>query len=182
MFDDEPIIIIFNRDNYIVDRIIDLDPFDRIVEIIDNENNFRARMENLNKTFVIVCIFPQWNYSQVQAFVQQNIITSPRIRLFCLFFINGQLVNMNTLGDNRIIGCHPITSQTTANTRRVCARANHLNIRYCENQRLLNDQQGDIGIADIYARQKDARLSLELEYNKQLLREIEQRARAQQSN
>ena len=89
---------------------------------------------------------------------------------------------MNALGGNRLIGSHSITSKVTAETRHACSRANNLNIIYCGNQRRINEQQDNIGIADIYARQRDDRLSRELEYNQQLLQEIQQRQYAQQNN
>lgn len=136
--------------------------------------NFHSKRNQLNKSFVIVCVFPQWIYAQVQAFVQQDVIPYRRIWLFCLFFINGQLAQINNLGGHRLIGCHSITSRIAAETRNVCARANDLNITYCENHRLLNEGQGDIGIANVYARQRDDRLRRQLEYNQQLLRMFEQ--------
>ena len=99
-----------------------------------------------------------------------------------MLFIDGQAANTNTLGGNRLIGSHSITSRVSAETRHVCSRANNLNITYCGNQRQRNEQQGDIGIANIYARQRDDRIRRELEYNQQLLQEIQQRQQAQQNN
>lgn len=92
------------------------------------------------------------------------------------------MVNINAFGDNRLIGSHSVTSMITAETRHICSRANNLNITYCDNQRRINEQNGNISIADIYARQRDDRVRRELEYNRRILQEIQQRQQAQQNN
>jgi hypothetical protein len=173
-FDEEPTIIIFDRNDYIADPRIDLKPFNTIVLIINDENILRTRVENFNKSFAIASILPQWNHIQTQGFVQHNLIGYPRVRLIYLFYINVDRNNMRALCGNRIIGCSPITSRIPAQTRHICAKTNDLNISYCEHHRSLNEKRDDIGVANLYAMQKDARLDLQLAYNEQIRRKLEE--------
>jgi hypothetical protein len=151
-----------------------LKPFYEIVTIRNNENALRHDLTSLNRSFTVVSILPQWNNPQVQTFVQQNLLTFPRVNNFYLFFIGGQANNLGALCGNKLIGCYPITSRISAQTRIICATTNDLNINFCEHHRAQNDVLGDISVANMYAMEKDRRVSLQLTYNEQLRREFEE--------
>ncbi|CAF1430644.1 unnamed protein product [Adineta steineri] len=175
LFEDEPTLIIFDHDGYLVDPPIDLKPFSRIANIINNQTTFTQRLNYPNRSFIIAIILPQLNQHQVLPFVQQNVLGYPSIQLFYLFFADSNGNNLAANCGPKLIECHSITSRTSAQTRVVCARVNDLNIAYCESHRVQYENQGDNSVANLFAEQKLDRVSLQLKYNQQLRREFEQR-------
>jgi hypothetical protein len=157
--------VIFNQNNYIDNPHIDLRPFHNIVIIINDRNTLNHRLANFNQLFTVASIHPQWDHLQTQGFIQQNLIIYGRVRSIYLFYIDPALDNMRALFGNRITDSFPITSRIPARTRQICATTNDLNIAYCEHQRVQNEVQGDIGVADLYARQIADRLDIQLAYN-----------------
>jgi hypothetical protein len=91
-----------------------------------------------------------------------------------MFFINGEATNMRALCGARLIECYSITSKICAQILDACATTNDLYINYCENHRLENQNDGNIGVAEMYARQKFDRANLQTAYNEQLSREIDE--------
>ncbi|CAF2953705.1 unnamed protein product [Rotaria sp. Silwood2] len=174
LFEDQPTIVIFDLNGYIADPRIDLKPFYDIAKIISNEDDLFHKLEDPNGSIITVIILPQWNHSQVQLFVQQNLLRYVSAKFFSLIFINGQAIDMRTLCGTKLIGCYSITSRILAQIRSACAKANDLNINYCQQHRLQNEIRGDIGVANLYARQIFERVNLQVAYNEQLRREIEQ--------
>jgi hypothetical protein len=131
-------------------------------------------LSSFNRSFTVVPILPQWNNPQIETFVEQKLLESLHVNNFSLFFIDGQVNNLGALCGTRLTGCYPITSRVLAQTRVVCARTNDLNIDFCEQHRLQNEMQENIGVANMYAIQIDYRLSLQIKYNEQLRREFEE--------
>ncbi|CAF1180083.1 unnamed protein product [Adineta steineri] len=175
LFEDEPTLIIFDHDGYLVDPPVDLKPFTRIANIINNQTTFTQRLNYPNRSFIIAIILPQLNQHHVLPFVQQNVLGYPSVQLFYLFFADSNGNNLAANCGPKLIECHSITSRTSAQTRVVCARANDLNIAYCESHRVQYEHQGDNSVANLFAEQKLDRVSLQLKYNQQLRREFEQR-------
>ncbi|CAF1132055.1 unnamed protein product [Rotaria sp. Silwood1] len=140
----------------------------------DNENGLHHELDDPNRSFTTVIILPQWNHCKVPLFVQQNVLQYSSVRFICLFFINGQATDMKAIYGTKLIGCYSITSRISTQTRTVCAKANDLNIDYCQQHRLQNEVRGDIGVAKLYARQIFERVDLQIAYNEQLQKEIEQ--------
>ncbi len=66
---------------------------------------------------------------------------------------------------NQITDSFSITSRIPAQLREICSMTNDLNITYCEHQRVQNEVRGDIGVAEVYVRQKADRLDIQLAYN-----------------
>jgi hypothetical protein len=173
-FDEEPTIIIFDLNDYIVDPHIDLRPFNEIVFITNDVNALRNRLGNFNKLFTTASILPQWNHPQTQEFVQQNLIIYHRVRFIYLFYINGALNNMEVIGGDITSECFSITNRILAQLREICSMTNDLNITYCEQQRVQNETQGDISVANLYAMQKANRLNIQLAYNRLILEQFEE--------
>jgi hypothetical protein len=174
-FDDQPTMVIFHLNDYIADPHIDLKPFHTIVFITNDENALRNRLANFNESFTTASILPQWNHLQTQGFVQQNLIRYHRVSFIYLFYIDGSLPNnMQAIFGNQIVDCFSITSRIPAQLREICSMTNDLNIDYCENQRVQNEIQDNIGVANLYATQKAERLDIQLAYNALLLQQFEE--------
>jgi hypothetical protein len=168
-------VVIFDFNDYIANPHIDLQPFHNIVFITGDERALHNRLVNFNESFTTASIFPQWNHLQTQGFVQQNLIIYDRVRFIHLFYINGSLPNdMQAIFGNQIADCFSITSRISAQLRVICSMTNDLNIAYCEDQRAENEKQGDIGVANLYARQRFDRLDIQLAYNELLQRQFEE--------
>jgi hypothetical protein len=174
-FDDQPNIIIFDHNAYFADHPIDLKPFNDIINKITDESTLINELGRLNRSLTVVFILPQWNYPQVQTFVQKNVLRYPSAESFYLFFIDGQPNKMGAPCDNRLVGCYPITSKIAAQTRAACAKVNDLNINYCRQHRIRNEQEENISTANLYAMQIYNRVGFQLAYNERIQREIEQR-------
>ncbi|CAF3469312.1 unnamed protein product [Rotaria sp. Silwood1] len=174
LFEDQPTLIIFDLNGYFANPRIDLKPFHNIVNIIHSENGLHHELDDPNRSFTTVIILPQWNHCKVPLFVQQNVLQYSSVRFICLFFINGQATDMKAIYGTKLIGCYSITSRISTQTRTVCAKTNDLNIDYCQQHRLQNEVRGDIGVANLYARQIFERVDLQIAYNEQLQKEIEQ--------
>jgi hypothetical protein len=173
-FDEEPTVIVFDHNNYIANARRDLRPFHNIVIIINDGNALRNRLTNFNQSFTVASIHPQWYHHQTRGFVQQNLIIYDRVRSIYLFYIDVDVNNMRALFGNKINNCFPITSEIPAHLRQICSMTNDLNIAYCERQRVQNETQENIGVANLYARQKDDRLAIQLAYNELIRRQLEE--------
>ncbi|CAF0858926.1 unnamed protein product [Adineta steineri] len=173
LFEDEPTLIIFDHDGYFVNPPVDLKPFFDIAKIENDQMAFTGRLNNPNGFFIIAIILPQLNQHQVLPFVQQNVLTYPSVQLFYLFFANSIGNNLAANCGPKLIECYSMTSRTLAQTRAVCSKANDLNIEYCERHRVQYEDQGNNGVANLFAQQKLDRLSLQIRYLEQSRRELE---------
>ena len=172
LFEEEPSILIFDRNDYIANPSIDLRPFNDIATIVNHENDLYNKLEDPNGFYILVLILPQWEHLRVRTFIEQRLLRYLSARLFCLFFINGTQIGMTLIAADRLIGCHSITSRILAQTLYACGRANDRNIIYCEVRRAENEMQGDVGVANLYATQMLDRVRRQCTYNERLEQEM----------
>ena len=173
IFDGKPNPLVYDRHCYITTPPTDLSPFHNITRLIDSPDLLRQTLQNLNRSFMAINILPQWGRLMVQNFVRQYLLQQTNLQEFTLFFIDGDTTNMTAVCGARLRGSYSINSRVMFRTRLACARANDANITYCRRQSRRYENQGDIGVANLFAEQMEQRLRLETAFNQRLELELQ---------
>ncbi|CAF1662311.1 unnamed protein product, partial [Adineta ricciae] len=175
-FDDQPTTIVFDENRRIADPNAALAPFNGIVNYVLLHANFVEQLSTPHKWFNVVMIFPHMNEQEVYQFVQGHVLTHRSAELFHIFSTNNDANQLRALCRAKLASHDSVRNMNTMRIREICAQTNDLNIEYCEQYRLQHENAGDIGIANLFATQRDQRIGLQLQYNAILRREIRQRS------
>jgi hypothetical protein len=170
-FDDEPISVIFDPNRHIVDQHAVLEPFGGISRIENALDTYLTQIQTPNRVVVTTIMQPQSPANEVRPFVQEYLHENPAVRYHYLICLDGDNVQNVWIVQFRpkLVRCRSFTGQFPLHLRQGCARANSLNIDYCQQRAQESERQGDIGLANAYTLQEIERTNLQLTYLQQIL-------------
>lgn len=176
LFDDQPEAIIFDPNDAITNVTQQLKPFNSIVHIIKNEQQFDMFLQDKpRQTVVSILIFPNETRDYIITFINNHIRQQQSVHSFYLFFTNGQQHAIELRNHfTRLLECYSITNHLHSEIRDILSTVCDLNAKFCyRREKEEEEAKGNNSLAFIYEQQRRERLRLQIIINTNLILEID---------